>query len=984
MSDKDRHDNENGERRIVRDSGNTTVYRGRSKERASLSFSYDKKPGAPEPGPDARKTVVVSKEKDAQKDPAKTRVVQRQVVADKENISDVDRIMDEAGQTESAAAAMASAAADAVKRKIAEKKEQIKKARAEAAVRKLQESKAASAAKAEKEKSEKKQTEKKPAKNSVKYPGKQIKNQASVQSKKKPARIETSKSGSKKTSGKKTAKKPSFKMPAGLKKNVAKKKKPKKRPKTKGQRVLAWIWAAVKVMLALVIVCGAAGGAYAAYTIAHAPKIHPENIYDTLEVSTHIYDDKGDLISDIYYDENREIAKYDQLPDNLKNAFIAVEDKTFWEHKGFNFRRMFGAIWNSLTGGGEISGTSTITQQLARNIFLPEEKSIRSLKRKIIEMYYAREIEEVLSKEEILTAYLNTIYLGYGCYGVDTAAKKYFSTNVEDLSLAQCAALAALPQAPGVYALLTTEEGEATTEIAEGLYANDISQERRYMTLDLMAEQGYITREEADAAKIPITDMINPGKETKSVSSAFKDYLLETVKKDLMAQYELTEDQAQKLVYTKGLNIYSTMNSQAQKVIEKEFRDKSNFPDAIKDDTNVEAAMVMCEVGTGQIKAMAGTRFADADMLFNRATSPRQPGSSIKPLSVYAPALQKSLEYQQNGQKFQYVKTGYDKQEDKGWGDYITVASYVADEKMKVNGKKWPQNFSKTYSGYNTFRTAIQQSLNTCAVKILAQVGLDYSMEKVRQFGVSTVVDDTSVQPNDFNLAALGLGAMTYGATPLDMALAYATFPNGGVRNSGMCYTQVTDSEGKVLLEGHSEETRVLDEGVAWIMTDVLQCVVSKGIAGDAAIDGVTVGGKTGTTDETWDIWFDGFTPSYSAALWIGTDDNTPLNATSAVAAKLWSTIMGQVDAARAGEYSQMPENVIIRNGDYFTKGTEPPVIVQKKKDDKNADGTQQDPNAAAQPATDPAAQPATDPAAQPATDPAAQPATDPAVQPAA
>ena len=688
---KDIH-KEKGERRIVRDGGNPTVYRGRSKERASLSFSYDKKPETKAPA--ARKTEPATRVYDAGQLKAETRVMERKVVADSEN-KDIVKEMQEAAAREEAASSAKPSVAAAIKDRFNEKKEEIKKARADAAVRKLQRSRAESAARAADEKAAKEKAAKKQAKKTVKYPGKQIKKQTSVQSKK-PHRIETAKTKSKKTSGKTSANKAAFKFPVSKLKSKAKKPKKTKRPKTKKQKALAYLLAALKVLLALVIIGGVTGGAYAAYTIANAPKIHPEKIYDTLEVSTHIYDDQGDLISDIYYDENREIAKYDQLPDNLKNAFIAVEDKTFWEHKGFNFRRIFGAIWDSFTGGGEISGTSTITQQLARNVFLPEEKSIRSIKRKIIEMYYAREIEEVLSKEEILTAYLNTIYLGYGCYGVDTAAKKYFSTNVEDLTLEQCAALAALPQAPGVYALLTTEEGEATTEISDGLYANDISQKRRYLTLDLMAEQGYITKEEAEAAKKPVTEILDPGRESKGVSSAFKDYLIETVIKDLMTQYDLTEDQASKLVYTKGLNIYSTLNTQAQSVIEKEFKDGSNFPDAIRDDTNVEAAMVMSEIGTGQIKAMAGTRFADGDMLFNRATSPRQPGSSIKPLTVYGSALQRSFDYEQSGQKFQYVKTGYDKQQDTGWGDYITVSSYVSDEKMKVNGIDWPQNFSKT------------------------------------------------------------------------------------------------------------------------------------------------------------------------------------------------------------------------------------------------------------------------------------------------
>ena len=740
------------------------------------------------------------------------------------------------------------------------------------------------------------------------------------------------------------------------------KKKEKKVKVKKKKGFFGWVLAFLEIMIALGIIGGIAGGAYAAITIAHADPIHPEQIYNTLEVSTHIYDDKGNLTNDIYLSENRDIVRYEELPDKLKNAFIAIEDKTFWTHKGFNFRRIFGAIWNSVSGGGEISGTSTITQQLARNVFLPEEKSVRSIKRKIIEMYYAHEIEEQLSKEEILTAYLNTIYLGYGCYGVDTAAKKYFDKDVEELKLKECAALAALPQAPGVYALLTTEDdgAETTTQIDKGLYANDISRERRYLVLDLMAEQGYIDQETADKAKKPLEKFINPGGASMSASSSFKDYLLDTVKNDLMTKYNLSSEQAEKMIYTKGLNIYSTLDSQAQKVLTREFKKKANFPSAVNDEGKVEAAMVIVKVGTGEVKAMAGTRKTKGEKLFNRAVSPRQPGSSIKPLAVYAPALQKSFEYQKEGKFFDFKDTGYDTQGKRLWGNYITASSGVTDEKMKVNGKNWPQNFGRNYTGYKTFRQAIQLSINTCAVKILAQVGTDYSMDMVKKFGISTAIDDTSEAYNDVNLAALGLGAMTEGVTPLDMALAYATFPNGGVRNSAVCYTKVTDSTGKVLLEGKSEETRVLDKGVAYIMTDVLQTVVSDGIAGNAAISGEQVGGKTGTTDETWDIWFDGFTPKYAAALWIGTDNNIELNTTSATAAKLWSTVMSQVKRAKGGEYKSRPDNVIVKNGEYYTTGTQPPdPPPEKKEKDKSKDKDKKDDGSSQDSGKEPAQEPA-------------------------
>lgn len=688
-----------------------------------------------------------------------------------------------------------------------------------------------------------------------------------------------------------------------------------------------------------VIVC--AGAAYYGWTIiSKAPPIHPELIIDTLDVSSQIYDDEGNLFDEIYFDENRKIVTYEQLPDNLKNAFIAVEDKTFWEHKGFNFKRIFGALYDAYKGG-RIGGTSTISQQLARNIFLPEIKEERSIERKITEMYYASVIENKLSKEEILTAYLNTIYLGYNCYGVDTASRKYFSKEVEELSLEQCAALAALPQAPGEYALLVSEEGENTTKISKGLYINDTSAERRNMILDLMVEQDMVTQEDADEAKKPAEDFIDPGKNSVFAESAFKDYLISVVIKDLAKEYDISEEEAEQRVYTKGLKIYSTLDTQAQSVINKEFKDDDNFPSA-ENDAHIEAAMVICDIETGQVKAMVGGRSGKGQKLFNRATSPRQPGSSIKPISVYGPALQKSFEYALTGQKFPFVETGYEKQGKKGYGDYITASSQVIDERMVVKGEVWPQNFSRSYTGKQTLRSALQLSLNTCAVKLLTQVGIDYSMEKVHDFGITTVIDDKEEPYNDVNLAALGLGAMTEGVTPLDMAAAYAAFPRGGVRYSPVCYTKVEDREGNIVLEGKPEQVQALDEGVAWIMTDLLKSNVSKGIADKARIEGEEPGGKTGTTNDAYDIWFDGFTPKCSAALWIGTDENITMYTESSTAAALWSRIMSQVDIAIGGEYRQMPTSVIKKNGEYYTKGTEPKDKKNKLNDNTlNADNPQ-------------------------------------------
>ena len=242
---------------------------------------------------------------------------------------------------------------------------------------------------------------------------------------------------------------------------------------------------------------------------------------------------------------------------------------------------------------------------------------------------------------------------------------------------------------------------------------------------------------------------------------------------------------------------------------------------------------------------------------------------------------------------------------------------------MTFNGKTWPSNATNSYRGYMTMRQALQQSVNTCAVKIQLQVGNEYSMNMAKKYGLTTLITDG--EDNDMNPAALALGGLTNGVTPLEMAAAYTTFPNKGVYLSPICYNRVTDRNGNVILEGPATqtETQVLDPGVAWIMTDMLKSVVSKGIGYNARTYEVASGGKTGTTSSQYDIWFDGFTPTYAAALWIGTDVNIPLTSMSGTAAALWGNIMNQIPNAMKGEYPDQPSNIRRVNGDYYTAGTE-------------------------------------------------------------
>lgn len=813
-----------------------------------------------------------------------------------------------------------------------------------------------------------------------------------------------------------------------------------------------------------------------AYVIHKAPSYNYNDIYATVATASIVYDDEGKQIDNIYYTENRRLVKYDEMPQDLINSFVAIEDKTFWKHHGFNWVRMIGAVFSSITGHGKISGTSTITQQLSRNVYLPEVKSERSIKRKFLEMYYAARIEHALTKKQIMEAYLNTIYLGHGCYGVNSAARTYFSKNIKDLDLIECASLAALPQAPHDYSLLKyaneggelSEDSKVVQKSPDKVVTNDISKARRQLTLDLMLEQGFITQAQHDECyDKALNDFIKPNLKTGSGNySYFHEYLVDTIIADLMEQKGLSFEEAERMVYTGGLQIYSTLDSKAQNVVADEFKDGSNFPavsaiwrqdgddnilnndgqialydyndyfdkddnftlsgdnkditfnddgsatiyanrnlniyetdvngttdysiefknyyvyddDVVfsiqggyinipteyksgdgngnviisadffndnkykesfkKDGNNLiisetgysigqrvrqpQGGMVIVQVGTGEVKAMVGGRQFRGQRLLNRAINPRQPGSSIKPLAVYGAALQKSFELNAEGKKWKYTDYKIDRQGTKGWGDYVTVHSSIEDERTKINGKYWPLNASRSFTGKNNFRTAIQMSINTCAVKLLYQVTPEYAIKQLRKFGITTAVDtEQNDKVNDVNSAAMALGAMTEGVTPLEMALAYAAFPGGGKVNTPICYTKIIDRNGNVLLEGKSEQTEAMNEGVAWIMTDVLQGVVSNGLASAAAISDVKVGGKTGTTNDNYDIWFDGFTPSYAAALWIGTDNNIEMGSGSYDATVLWSKIMDQIPKAKEGKYKKQPSNVITKWGDYYTEGTE-------------------------------------------------------------
>ncbi|MEE3363004.1 MAG: penicillin-binding transpeptidase domain-containing protein, partial [Anaerovoracaceae bacterium] len=336
-----------------------------------------------------------------------------------------------------------------------------------------------------------------------------------------------------------------------------------------------------------------------------------------------------------------------------------------------------------------------------------------------------------------------------------------------------------------------------------------------------------------------------------------------------------------------------------------------------------QAAMVIINNKTGAVSAMVGGRSESGSMLYNRAENPRQPGSSIKPLAIYSSALQLGAEAVKDNRKMTFTDFGSNTNA-KYYGNYWTARSYINDAPLTINGKVWPKNWYSGYRGEVSLRTAVEQSINVCAVRVWQQMDDEYITDQLEKFGITTVVkDDGSGDANDMNAAALALGGMTKGVSPLEMASAYSTFQNGGTHIEYSAYTRGLEQDGTVVLDKAPKKTKVMDEGVAFIMSDILHTTVTRGIAGNAQVSGQPTAGKTGTTTDNYDAWFCGFTPQYSAALWIGNDYNIELSQGSAAAARLWSRIMSRATAGMSGSFAKRPSSVIYYNGEYFISGTQ-------------------------------------------------------------
>ena len=593
-----------------------------------------------------------------------------------------------------------------------------------------------------------------------------------------------------------------------------------------------------------------------------------------LNLNSFIYAKESDsdeytLYETIKGKENREWVDSDKIPDTLKNAVVAIEDERFYKHHGVDWVRTIGAVKGWLLGGTQYGG-STITQQLIKNITADNDYSV---KRKVNEIFRAFALEkEIDDKDRILVMYLNTIFLGYNSYGVQTAAMQYFDKDVSQLDLAESAVLAGLTNNPSIYDVYNHPEKV---------------KERQETILAQMLDQKMISQEEYEAA---VAEELNYRpyeeyqQEIKSTYSYFTDEVIKDVINDLMTEKGYSRLVAENMVYSGGLNIYATIDTKVQNALDEVWANADNFPNTEKYGEIPQSAMVITDK-QGNIVGIAGGRGEKTSSRgFSYASDARrQPGSSIKPLATYGPAMDAGIATPDT--------TVYDR-------------ALIQD----AEGNPWPMNDGKYPTGRAmTVKEGMTRSLNTISAQLLKQLTPQKSYEfMTQQLGFKLVDsrtnEDGTVQ-SDIDLAPLALGALTDGVTVREMAGGFSTFINDGVYGGTRTYTKVTDSEGNTIMEN----TPNTDKGftnvrTAYYMLDCLQNVTAHGTAYGIQLDGVETGGKTGTTTSNTDIWFCGITPKYSGAVWVGYEHNYRLDGLyGRNAANIWLAVMQKVHAGDSG-----------------------------------------------------------------------------------
>lgn len=718
----------------------------------------------------------------------------------------------------------------------------------------------------------------------------------------------------------------------------------------------------------LVIIFGATVGSFCLYgavngILSESPDMGNIDV-SPKGLATTIYDSEGNEIQTLIgKGANRSLITYDQLPENLINAFVAIEDSRFWTHEGIDLKGILRAGVVGLTSGRFSEGASTITQQLIKNNVFEDGGQERTtgarFVRKIQEQYLALELEDVMSKEKILENYLNTINLGANCLGVQKAAERYFNKDVGNLTLSECAVIAGITQNPYSYNPIRFPEKNA---------------ERRQKVLDDMEEQGYISAAEkeealADDVYTRIAEVDRNRESNQSVYTYFVDRLVSDVLRDL-EEAGYTADQAASMLYSGGLHIYTTQDPTIQTIVDEEVANEENYQeidqkyaftyrlvithsdgtsnaygtsdirkfsdrDHLEFDTREEiyalaeefrneylmegdeysenvditlqpqVSVVVIDQTTGQVKAIAGGRGEKtASLSLNRATNTfRQPGSTFKVLASFAPAIDAK-------------------------GDTLATTFYDEPYTTNIDGAEYsPKNWYKNkYAGYANIRAGIVYSMNILAVRCLVEdVGTELAYQYVENFGINTLIpktEENTASGRHDQRATLALGGITQGVTNMQLTGAYAAIANGGTYTEPILYTKILDNDGQVIIDNTPETHQVISEETAFLLTDAMRDSMKESrlygmsissSSDEAMPSNITAAGKSGTTTSYNDLWFVGYTPYYTMGIWSGFDDNAKFESSDNrnFHKVVWKKIMERITADKPSIDFEIPSTIV-------------------------------------------------------------------------
>lgn len=577
----------------------------------------------------------------------------------------------------------------------------------------------------------------------------------------------------------------------------------------------------------------------------------------TLNQSSIIYykDSNGDYqkLTTVKSSENRIWIDGDQIPQHMKDALVAIEDKRFYTHKGVDWFRTAHAALNMFTGGSTFGG-STITQQLIKNLTQQDDITVQ---RKLLEIFQALDLEKNYDKDEILEYYLNAVYFGEGCYGVQTAAQTYFGKDAKDLSVAEAASIVGITNLPTYY---------------DPFYSVENNKERQENVLREMYKQGYLKKAEYEEAKNEELDFVR-GENSPSSSNVYSYYeevVLSDVIGDLAKAKGISRNAASQLVHNAGYEIYACIDKDIQAKVDAIYTDPEQLPKTYgSTKSQLQSAIVIIDQTTGEIKALrGGTGDKTINYGLNRATgTTRPPGSSIKPIAVYGPAVEYGL---------------------------ISPSTLVLDKDEKhvqLTHTSWyPKNSPNRYDGIITITTALQKSKNTVAAQIMDKLTPSAALEFLRsRLGVTSLID------SDADYAAMALGEPHYGITVREMAQAYTALANDGVFTYSRTYTMVKDRSGKIILDNQPQTIQAFSQNTARTMTYMLNNAATYGTGAESRLSNMPVAGKTGTTSANRDRWFCGYTPYYTCAVWTGYDTPETMAFYGNPATQIWQKVMSAV-----------------------------------------------------------------------------------------